>query len=58
MKSFTAAVVVLTLMILGGSRNEVVAIDRTHYIAFEEVEWNYAPSGKNEIEGYTLDNDA
>jgi FtsP/CotA-like multicopper oxidase with cupredoxin domain len=31
---------------------------RTYYIAANEVEWNYAPSGKNQITGKPFDEDA
>jgi FtsP/CotA-like multicopper oxidase with cupredoxin domain len=31
---------------------------RTYYIAANEVEWNYAPSGKNQITGKSFDEDA
>ncbi|MBD1541908.1 multicopper oxidase domain-containing protein [Arthrobacter sp. IA7] len=31
---------------------------RTYYIAANEVEWNYAPSGKNQITGEPFDEDA
>ena len=31
---------------------------RTYYIAADEVEWNYAPTGKNQITGQPFDEDA
>lgn len=38
----------------GGQAGQV----RTYYVAAEEVDWNYAPSGRNEITGEPFDADA
>ena len=42
----------------GGQATAVSAVTRTYYVAADQVAWNYAPSGINEITGEPFDDDA
>ena len=55
MKIWTATAVAITLTM--GIVVSAQAADRTHYIAAEEVDWDYAPLGRDEMMGHAFSED-
>lgn len=57
--SFAAAVLLAGCSTVGPTtRGHYVPQTRTYYIAADEVDWNYAPSGQNQITGAPFDETA
>ena len=61
MKNFITSLFIILLIIVSGCKKEqnitvgeplnTEGVERVYYIAAEEVEWNYVPTGMNQITG-------
>ncbi|HEU0304375.1 MAG TPA: multicopper oxidase domain-containing protein [Gaiellaceae bacterium] len=59
MLAAAAGVAFAALLVQGGGQATAVStVTRTYYIAADQVAWNYAPSGINEITGEPFDDEA